>query len=87
MSLLPFIKEIVSVALDERAHEYPFGNLRPMNARRRADGDLGVGVDRVLHQVVDAGHVALHEPEIGGRGFGWGERRDGGDDGCALVGV
>lgn len=57
------MQKIVVFAGNEGGHDDPFRDRRPMDARRRRDGDVAVFDDRVVDPAVDAGGEEVNEFE------------------------
>jgi hypothetical protein len=55
MLLLQFVHLVVAFGEDERVHQDPFGDGGAVDAGGGGDGDVGLGEERVGHEVVDAG--------------------------------
>lgn len=65
MRLLLVVQPVVAVRGYEVGEENPLGDLRAVDAVGGRDGDVGVGVDRVVLDVVAACAAELEEREVG----------------------
>ena len=55
VGLLQVVQLVVLVRMDEGGHENPFRDLWAVNARRSRQGDVGVGVDGMVGDMICAG--------------------------------
>ena len=65
MRLLALIKQTIMLARGERRQYNPFGDRWAVDAGTGGDGDVAVGVDRVVCVVIHPGREEVDEFETG----------------------
>lgn len=77
---LQVVQEVVAVALHERGHDHPFGDLRAVDPAAGCECYVGVCVDGAGGEMVYAGGEDVDEVEVGCVGGGGGHGGEGAED-------